>query len=312
MKQKSAGKYIGTFFLVVVAVVSCFTCMLLYRCLTTNSTPTSHIDEPNTIITTTPTTTKPQSVFALTQKQEQTLSNFIKKYKGNVSVYYQDLESGYTYTYKADQKYFAASLMKAPYCHYILQMAAEGKCNLNEELTYTEKFYRGGTGIIQQEPYGSVYTIKTLIEYAIRYSDNIALRMLLDRFKTDGFKEFAEKQGVQDIEGIASVTNSSITVNDAAKYMNAIYNFIELDDTCGTLLKQYMGTTKNSMLTSSYPILRKYGWADASFHDMGIVQAPHPYILIICSDRDDGTAADFNMFRNICSEIEKLSNQERQ
>jgi hypothetical protein len=94
--------------------------------------------------------------------------------------------------------------------------------------------------------------------------------------------------------------------------MHAIYDFIEQDKTYGKMLYNYMTNTRNPMFYSSYPLIRKYGWADASFHDMAIVDAPHPYILILCTDHEDGTAGDFAMFRNVASNVEKLSGQTEQ
>jgi beta-lactamase class A len=315
MRRTSVGRYVGTFCLFAISVAACFACFLVFRHLHRPSVPTGTTQSTNTITTTTtaPTTgtTTQKNEFSFTNTQKNELDALIRSFSGKVSVYYEDLESGYIYENKAETKYFGASLIKAPYCLYVLQLATDGKCDLNETMTYTAEFYRGGTGIIQKQPYGTTYTVKTLVEYAIRYSDNIALRMLRHRFGIDSFKEFAKKLGIQDIDGIGYITNSSITARDAAVYMNAIYDFIETEEN-GELLKQYMLSTKNKMLTSSYPLIRKYGWADASFHDMAIVDAPHPYILIVCTDHEDGTAADFGMFRKISAKIETLSNQERQ
>lgn len=312
MRRNSISRYVGTICLFIISVAACFTCIFVFQRLQHPSVPTGTTPNTNIIATTIPTTnaTTQKNTFTFTEVQKGELDTLIRSFSGKVSVYYEDLESGYVYEHNTDTKYFGASLIKAPYCLYVLQLAEDGKCDLNETMTYTAQFYRGGTGIIQKQPYGTTYTIKTLVEYAIRYSDNIALRMLRHKFGTDAFKEFAEKLGVQDIEGIGYITNSSITAKDAAVYMNAIYDFIETKEN-GALLKQYMLSTKNPMLTSSYPLIRKYGWADASFHDMAIVDAPHPYILIVCTDHEDGTAADFGMFRKISAKVESLSNQER-
>ncbi len=315
MKQ-SDNKKLLTAALSLCAVIAVIGCLFVYRSVSSQSIPTSVITDKTAVpsIQTTSPSTAPTTVgqkrqFALSATDEQRITNMLQGYDGQVSLYYEDLESGYTYLYNAGQSYFAASLMKAPFCMYILQLAAEGKCNLAQKITYTAAFESKGTGIIKNDAFGTEYTVQQLIEYTIRYSDNAALRMLRSVFSVDGFKKFATSIGISDTSAIGYITNSQITVNDAAIYMHAIYDFIEKDDTYGKMLYEYMTHTRNPMFYSSYPLIRKYGWADASFHDMAIVDAPHPYILILCTDHEDGTQGDFAMFRNVANNIEKLSGQ---
>lgn len=316
--KHSVNKKLLTAALALSAVAAVMVSMFVYRSVSVQRTPTSVIVNntlPNSTATTTiPTTTAgtvtaQNRTFAWSEADQQRVGNLLQGYDGQVSLYYQDLESGYSYMYNAEHTYSAASLMKAPYCMYILQLAAEGKCNLSQKVTYTANFLSEGTGIIKNEPFGTEYTIQQLIEYAIRYSDNAALRMLRSIIGVDGFKTFAASIGIQNTAHIGLITNSKITVTDAATYMRAVYNFIRTDETYGKMLYDYMTHTRNPMFYSSYPLVRKYGWADEAFHDMALVDAPHPYLLILCTDHDEGTTADFAMFRNIANTIEKLSGQ---
>ncbi len=298
----------------------------LYTRSIPTSSPTSNATRPTvptattvwdttvpTTMQTTIHTTLPTAVdtreFTWTTEQVNAINALLDGYTENISVYYQDIRSGYTYTYNPETKYVAASLMKAPYCMYILQLAAENKCDLTQKMAYTKQYESTGTGILKDQEFGTEYTIQQLIEYAIRYSDNAALRMLRAAYPIDGFKDFSRKLGIQDIAGIGYATNSNITVTDAAIYMREVNRFIRSDAVYGKILYDYMTTTRNPMMTSSYPMLRKYGWADKSFHDMALVDAPNPYILIICTDHEDGTAEDFAMFRTISQRIEKISGQ---
>jgi len=315
MKQ-SVNKKLLTIIVALCAVVATLGCLLVYRSVTEQTLPTSTLtDKTGDMVIHTTGTSAPSTTttagrrFEMDPTYKERLTTLLQEYGGQVSLYYEDLESGYVYTYNADHEYFAASLMKAPFCLYVLKLASEGKCDLNQKVTYTATFQSAGTGIIKNSAFGTQYTIQQLIEYAIRYSDNAALRMLRSVFSVDGFKEFATSIGIKDTSSIGYVTNSDITVTDAATYLHAIYDFIETDETYGKMLYQYMTTTRNPMFYSSYPLARKYGWADASFHDMGIVYAPHPYILIMCTDHEDGTAADFKMFRTVANAIELLSGQ---
>lgn len=264
-----------------------------------------------TAATTTAATTQAPTFGApisLAQGGAAQLDAVLQPYSGQVSVGYYGLDSGAEYTYNPGQRYNAASLMKAPFCMYILQQASEGNCDLDKTLQYTEKFVSKGTGKLKNLPVGGWYSIRILVEYAIRYSDNAALRMLRSEFGTAGFTAYAGQLGIPKPEVIQLITNATITVEEALIYMKAIRQFIQ-NNPNGALLRQYMTSTTNPMIVSAqnYPVVRKYGWADKSFHDMAIVEAPHPYVLVILTDHEDGTAEDFAMFRRISGLFERVT-----
>lgn len=282
---------------------------------TTAAAPTTATTTVAAAVTTATTTTAaiPQAPetgapILLAQGGAAQLDAVLQSYPGQVSVGYYALDSGAEYTYNSARRYNAASLMKAPFCLYILQQASAGKCNLDKQLQYTDKFVSKGTGKLKNLPVGGWYSIRTLVEYAIRYSDNAALRMLRDEFGTAGFAAYAGQLGISDPGVIQLITNATVTVEEALLYMRAIRRFMQ-NDPNGALLHQYMTSTANPMIVSTrqYPVVRKYGWADKAFHDMAIVEAPQPYVLVILTDHEDGTAADFTMFRRISGLFERVT-----
>lgn len=244
--------------------------------------------------------------FTFTKEQIQALDTLIKSCGDGVSVFYKDLNSGYTYTYNGEQKYFIASLIKAPYCMYIYDLASQGKCDLNKRYTYEARHKLGGTGKIQDMPVGTSFTLEELIGYAIKYSDNVAMNILKENFPVEGYRAYAKDLGLKHPEDIKYGTNGNITAIDAGIYIEAINNFIA-HNTYGSRLKSHMLSTRNPMIIASYPVVRKYGWADASFHDMAIVEAPYPYLLSICTNHD----GDYSTFKKISQLIEKYSQSER-
>ena len=70
-----------------------------------------------------------------------------------------------------------------------------------------------------------------------------------------------------------------------------------------------MLNTTNPMIVSDYPVVRKNGWATASFHDMAIIEAPHPYLLVILSDHEEGMSKDFTIFKTISQTIQSYTGQ---
>ena len=244
--------------------------------------------------------------FTFTQEQIKALDTLIKSCGDGISVFYKDLNSGYTYTYNGEQKYFIASLIKAPYCMYIYDLASQGKCDLNKRYTYESRHKAGGTGKIQDMSVGTSFTLEELIGYAIKYSDNVAMNILKENFPVEGYRAYAKGLGLKYPEDIKYGTNGNITATDAGIYIEAINNFIA-HNTYGHRLKSHMLSTRNPMIIASYPVVRKYGWADASFHDMAIVEAPYPYLLSICTNHD----GDYSTFKKISQLIEKYSQTER-
>ena len=277
---------------------------------TTNSTKTTITTSGMTTTTTPDTTITTQtSEFSFTEEQSSTLDSLIQSYGGNVSVAFYDINSGYTYSYNSEHVYFVASIIKAPFCLYILDLAEQNKTNLNHKIKYTDNFYAGGTGRLKDQPFGGYYSVDMLVEYAIRYSDNVALRMLKSHYSTDGFVSYAKNIGVQNINDIKNINNGNITASDALVYMKEIYSFISSGTQNGRKLRTDMLNTSNPMICSKYPVVRKYGWADGAFHDAAIIEAPNPYILVILSDHDDGTTRDFSMFKTISTKIEAFTGQ---
>ncbi len=276
----------------------------------TNSTETTiPASEQSTRTTSSTSTTSKTSDFSFTKEQTAALDSLIQSYGGNVSVAFYDITSGYTYSYNAEHVYFVASIIKAPFCLYILELADQNKTSLNDKIKYTKNFYAGGTGRLKNQPVGGYHSVDTLVEYAIRYSDNVALRMLKSHYPTAGFIDYAKNIGIQNIDEIKNINNGNITASDALVYMKDIYRFISDGTKNGQKLRTDMLNTTNPMIRSKYPVVRKYGWADAAFHDAAIIEAPNPYILVILSDHDAGTTSDFAMFKAISTKIEAFTGQ---
>lgn len=241
-------------------------------------------------------------------ESSDTSSKEIIKVPANVSIYFEDIQSGYKYTFNEEHKYFIASIIKAPYCMYLYTLAEQGKCDLNEKHTIEFDDIQEGTGKLKdlkEEEFPLSMSVRELISYAIRYSDNTAMEALRKHYNHIGYQEYAKSLGLNYLEDISYIVNGRICAKDVGIYNKALYNYIE-NGKYGNELKVDMQNTTNKMIYSKYPIARKYGWAKESFHDMAIIYSPHPYILTILSDNDGGRKQDYQLFYNISSLIEKF------
>lgn len=234
------------------------------------------------------------------------LDSQISKYGNDISVYYENINTGEKYVYNGEKMYFSASIVKAMYALYIYDNAVNGKFNLEKSHTYTSGLYVGGTGVIKNMKTGSTFNEKDLLKYAIRNSDNIALKILINQYGVSGFKEYVNQLGL-DSKNVNNITNANMNVEFAGVFMRNIYDFLESDNAYAKQFKTDLMSTSNPMITSKYNIARKYGWATKSFHDMAIVYSDSPYILVIMSTKENGTANDFKVFNEISKIVETFN-----
>ncbi|MEG1027719.1 MAG: serine hydrolase, partial [Oscillospiraceae bacterium] len=117
-----------------------------------------------------------------TQEDIEQINKVIEKYGQNVSVFYKDIYSGNSYNYNQDNKYFIASLIKAPYAMYIYDLVSQGKCSLDDKFILTEEIKQQGTGKLKDMDADTELTLKEMLEYLIVNSDNTAMKMLLKKF----------------------------------------------------------------------------------------------------------------------------------
>ncbi|MBP5235978.1 MAG: serine hydrolase [Clostridia bacterium] len=233
-----------------------------------------------------------------------------------ISVYYEDLATGFRYSYNADKVWFSASVIKAFYITSLLEdvsaaykAAEEDRVNNDGELVFKNEKYdiehqtwvltdaakKTGSGKLYNTPAGEEFTYLQLIEYSIRDSDNTAFYELRNTFGYDSFYADAARLGVKSI----NYGFNSLSAQDAGKFLRFVYEFMESDERFGELLKGYLTSTKFNILIPSavYPTTtaHKYGWDADAYHDAGIVYADKPYVVVVMTDMDEG-GDDVNAF----------------
>ncbi len=269
---------------------------------------------------------------ALAQIQE-----LCQKYNGKVSFYYIDLESGYELEYRADRAYQAASVIKAPYVKYLLASGVD----TSQTLTMAASDKQGGSGIIDKQPAGTSFTVKQLMEYAIRYSDNTAYYMLNKKFGFTGFNSYAESLGITANANSHCVLSfprprfGYLSARDIGLYMEDIAKYIEKGSEEAKLLKTWMtSTSEETQLTDAfsdknvlygangresegnseglkfnYTVAHKYGDTkniEYAFHDGAIVYADKPFVLAIATSMEPFSKESIEVFHEIAFQINKI------
>ena len=233
------------------------------------------------------------------------INDYYNKSNAHFAFKYQDIYTGFTISYNENQHIYAASTIKAPKDIYIYEMASLGKVDLNEKIKYKKSHYVYGSGIIKNSKINTMYDVKTLLRYSTVISDNVAHNMLMDRYGRKNMLEFWSEFGTTAIfkyNNNWGVTNA----HDAAIYMKELYRFYSENDTYG---KEVMNNFLNASPKfikgkNNYKVANKSGWGKNSIHDISIIFADNPYILVALSNLGQ---ASTNTYMNYFNKVNDLA-----
>ena len=229
------------------------------------------------------------------------LDELLSRHGDDISVYFKNMESGFVYQYNAGRVYFSASVPKAFYALYLLQLAEKGIIDLDSTHRFTEADANWGSGIIQRRyDFGTYFSLRELIRLNISESDNVATLMLRRIHGLEGYKNLiASIGGNPDFVG-CRVMNSNLTANEAGLFAKEIFRYIQSGSRYSQDLKAHLLDNQFPFISADYPIASKTGWtAPRAWHDMAIVYAPSPFILVVLSAREGWSDADYEDFAEI-------------
>ena len=207
-----------------------------------------------------------------------------RKYRsGNYGIYVKSLKSGASAGVFQDTRYTAASTGKLPAIYYTQKRYNNKSLNPNTQFLYTdainqmnESYGRGGAGILQNKPFGGMYSIDTILNWTIYYSDNQGANFLGYYAANKYSREM--KQEISQIIGRQWDSPFSITAKENGKLMEAIYKQ-------GGNANKYLQNTSfdNQRIPKYLPVNvgHKIGDVFDYRHDVAIVYAKEPYILSV-------------------------------
>jgi len=216
------------------------------------------------------------------------LVSLVKKIPGDYSIYIKDVKSNRSYKYNIDQKYYAASLFKLPVGIAVLHQVDLGNVSLSTKLKYLPQHFADGTGVINQSPYGTEYTIDELLGYLFKQSDNVAQNMLLDYLdvNSDSVSSVFPDGGKTDYY---HVNNSG--AGEIGEYLSFIYTSDFLSEDSKSYLINVMKDTSFDYLLADYisvPFSNKIGLSGGSIHSCGIIP-DKSLVLCVMSGRTGST-----------------------
>lgn len=212
------------------------------------------------------------------------LDQAVRAYPNTCSVLLKTAEGETLYYYKPATQIFGASLIKLPYAVYACQQLSAGVHSLDDTMTYTEDWFHDGTGIIRKRDFGESYTIRELLDYSLRYSDNVAYDMLVSLFGVNGFNQMVSGWGYSVRIATPSPRFPAVTSTFMYTSMREMYlhrNDGECWSVCWDALLNSTDIKMRSVLSDG-DVAVKYGWVEERvYHETCFVDGKVPYILTV-------------------------------
>jgi len=249
--------------------------------------------------------TNTESTDAL-ENSEIKVSNFtelkthVSHKKGLFAIYVKDLTTQQEYKINSDQRLYGASLYKILIAGAIHEALANDLLSLNYIYTYELEDYSDGSGVLQNYKVGSSYSIDTLLDYLLKYSDNISQNILVRNIGVEKVANFYEKYS----DFFETSTFSKDLFTTPEEVSNILYNIYQKDGWSKELRREFFGRMTNTQfedriaqsLSEGLTFSHKIGSAPQynSWHDCGVVFAEdftHP--TLVCLMSKDTTYDDF-------------------
>ncbi len=96
-----------------------------------------------------------------------------------LGVFVRDLDSGDVAAYRAEQRWYWASMVKVPVAIAVLRAVERGEVTLDTPVTLRASDYVDGAGPTRHQPVGAHLTVRWLMEQMLVWSDNTATDVLI-------------------------------------------------------------------------------------------------------------------------------------
>ena len=141
----------------------------------------------------------PTAVPAQSSLDEQ-VKTLVSSFKGKVSLFAKNLDTGETYALNADERVRTASTIKIAVMIEAYARVAEGKLKWTDELVLTKEKKVGGSGILNELSDNLHLTLRDAVNLMMILSDNTATNLVLDVLTTDAVNARMESLGIKNIK----------------------------------------------------------------------------------------------------------------
>lgn len=231
------------------------------------------------------------------------MQSIIDSYPFDCSVIVHSIDKGDIFTYNTKEKMYAASTIKLAYAYFCCTQIENGVHSLDETMIYSPEVYSDGSGEIQYMPYGTKLSVKQLLEYTMKYSDNVGYNMLIRLFGTDGFNRMMQDWGY-DINITFRDGYDSVTAEMLKDFMLKLLNK-KSDGESWKIVWNALNNSTDSIIreeiNSAGDIAVKYGTVEFIYHEVCYIASDSPYILVVMTITDKVDEGDEKLFKSIAN-----------
>ncbi len=120
----------------------------------------------------------------------------VTAFPASVGIYAKNLDTGRSFSHRADERVRTASTIKLPVMIAVFQAVEDGKARWTDTIALTEAARVSGSGVIREMSDGLAIPIRDLMRLMIVVSDNTATNLLIDRFGADYVNEQLDKLAI--------------------------------------------------------------------------------------------------------------------
>ena len=124
----------------------------------------------------------------------------VNSFKGKVSLFAKNLDTGETYALNADERVRTASTIKIAVMIEAFARVHEGKIKWTDEVVLTKEKKVSGSGILGELSDGLRLTLRDAVNLMMILSDNTATNLVLDVLTTDAVNARMESLGFKNIK----------------------------------------------------------------------------------------------------------------
>jgi len=248
--------------------------------------------------------------FEMSEENRIIIESLIDNYENKFAFYAVTLDKSMSFGYNPDDVFHSSGMVKAPFVLYCFKQIAERNKHLGDTKVYESRFYRGGSGVLQDKPFGGAYSVEDLLFLVIHYDDNIAYQMLSEHFGKGGYNDFINELGCANLRLSNDRNQSEASPRDAFIAWKNIYDF-NLQSEEGKMCWNLLLNARQNFIQDALPeysSAHKSDWSGVSYHDTGIVFGDCPYYIAVMTN-SPGNADDQAFVKKIFRAIDDVVNE---
>lgn len=154
------------------------------------------------------------------------IKRYLESRIGNYSFYFEDLHSGYIYSYNENVEMVAAGCMKLPIAISLVKAVEEARFSYLDKIKIETKDKVYGTGIIH-EFNEREYTIFELLVAMLIQSDNTAANKIIDLVGMDKINKYIKEMGLRNTT-LNRKTTDERTANTDLENITSAYDLSKM------------------------------------------------------------------------------------